>query len=178
MGTRTLMTAAEFGLLEILETEDYELVDGELIPLPTGTPEHADIRGVLEHKVRTYFETNPIGRPFAEIDCRITDSTVRRPDLCIFVGEHAKLVDRKKIPVAFPPDIAVEVISPSESVMKSNRKIRDYLGAGSQEVWILDHENRELFIHTKTGIRLLLEDHAIESPLLPGFAVTLGELLV
>jgi len=36
-----------------------------------------------------------------------------------------------------------------------NRKVRDYLLAGSQEVWLLDPENGELHVRTKTGIRLL-----------------------
>jgi Uma2 family endonuclease len=38
MSTKTLMTVEEFAQMHTAETEDYELVDGELIPLPTGTP--------------------------------------------------------------------------------------------------------------------------------------------
>jgi Uma2 family endonuclease len=172
------MTAVEFGLLKATDTEDYELVDGELIPSPSGTLRHSRIRGKLEHRIRGYLERNPIAETCSETDCRIADGTVRRPDVSIYVGEQANLLDPDKIPLAFPPAVAVEIISPSESVFESNRKIRDYLGAGTQEVWVIDHENRELFIHTKTGIRLLVEDQLLESPLLPGFSVTLADLLL
>jgi len=58
-----------------------------------------------------------------------------------------------------------------------NRKIRDYLGAGSQEVWIFDHENAEVFVHKKAGIKLLVGNESLESPLLPGFAATVSGLL-
>jgi Uma2 family endonuclease len=175
MATRTLMTAAEFSLLETSDSENYELAEGELISSPSATPRHNRVRYRLESKVQNFLEANHLGEAFDEIDCRISEHTVRKPDLAIFLGPRQ--VDQTKVPVPFSPDIAVEVISPSDSVVESNRKIRDYLGAGSQEVWILYHENRELSIHTKTGIRLLVEDQAIESPLLPGFAVTLADLL-
>ena len=77
----------------------------------------------------------------------------------------------------FPPDIAVEVISPSELAIQVNRKALDYLRAGSQEVWLLDPENGEIFVQKDSGMRLLRGSEVLDSPLLPGFAVTVVELL-
>ena len=77
----------------------------------------------------------------------------------------------------FAPDIAVEALSPSEHALDVNRKVRDYLGAGSAEVWLLDPENGELHVRTKPGIRILQPDDALETPLLPGFSVAVGTLL-
>ena len=176
MSTQTLMTAEEFAQMNTAETEDYELVEGELIPLASGNPVHADVRGRTEYSIRSYFGQNPIGRVFSEVDCRMTDFTVRRPDISVFLGERLQQIDLYKIPVPFAPDIAVEVLSPSESAIEVNRKVRSYLGAGSKEVWILDHVNGELFVHTGTGIRLLLVDDTLESALLPGFAATVSHL--
>jgi len=177
MATTALMTADQFAQMSTAETEDYELVEGELIRLPSGNPLHAEIRGRTEQLMRNHFERNPIGVVLGEIDCRITDGTVRRPDVSVFLGDRFKQIDPNKIPVPFAPDIAVEVLSPSESAVDVHRKVLDYLAAGSQEVWLLDHANGELFIRTSSGIRLLSAGDVLKSPLLPGFSAAVAELL-
>jgi Uma2 family endonuclease len=177
MATKTLMTVQEFAQMHTSETEDFELVEGELIPLPSATPLHAKIRRRVERLLENYFELNPIGEPFGEVDCRLTDDTVRRPDVSIFLNPQLQEIDLKKIPILFTPEIAVELLSPPQIAIDVNRKIREYLGAGSKEVWILDYDNGEVFVHTKTGIRLLVGNEALESPLLPGFAAPVSDLL-
>jgi Uma2 family endonuclease len=177
MATKTLMTVAEFAQMHTSETEDFELVEGEVIPSPSATPLHAKIRSILDRLLGGYFERNPIGEPFCEVDCRLAENTVRRPDLSIFLSARLQEIDLKKIPVPFAPDIAVEVLSPSETAIDVNRKVRDYLAGGSKEVWILDHENGELFVHTNGGIRLLGGSDVLESPLLPGFNAPVNDFL-
>ena len=89
MSTTAPMTVEQFAQMQTPETEDYELVDGELIPLPSATPLHAKIRGLLERLVGNYFDHNPIGQIFGEIDCRLTELTLRRPDLAIVIDAPA-----------------------------------------------------------------------------------------
>jgi len=177
MATKALMTVEEFVQMSTADTESYELVDGEPVLLPSGTPLHTIIRDRMGRLVWTYFDRNPIGGALSETDCRISDDTVRKPDLGIFLGEHWQQLDLKKVPVPFAPDIAVEVFSPSEHVMDVNRKVRDYLTGGSREVWLLDPENGELHVRTKASIRILEGGDALESALLPGFSVGVGTLL-
>jgi Uma2 family endonuclease len=86
MSTRTLITAEEFAQMNFPETEDYELVEGELIALPSATPMYAKIRHNVERLVGNYFDRNPLGTVLGEVDCRIADDTVRRPDLSMFLG--------------------------------------------------------------------------------------------
>ena len=65
-----------------------------------------------------------------------------------------------------------------EVAVAVHRKVREYLAAGSKEVWILDQENGELFMHTPPAvIRVLLYDAVLESPLLPGSSAPVRELL-
>ena len=177
MATKSLITAEEFAQMSTAENEDYELVDGELIPLSSATALHNIIRGKTEQLVRNYFDKNPIGGAVSETDCRINSNTVRRPDLSIFIGDAWQHLDLNRIPLPFAPTIAVEVLSPSEHAIEVSRKVRDYLGAGSKEVWLLDHENGELLVRTKAGIRLLHGSDRLDSPLLPGFAVNVSDLL-
>jgi Uma2 family endonuclease len=171
------MTVDEFVRMSTSETEDYELVGGELVPLPSANAIHADIRGCLVQILRNYFDQNPAGRVLSEADCQINEDTVRRPDLAIFVAGRLEGVDRKRIPLPFAPDIAIEVLSPSEIASAVNRKVLQYLAGGSKEVWVLDHENREIFIQTDEGIRLLRGDAVLQTPLLPGFSVSMSKLL-
>jgi Uma2 family endonuclease len=178
MSTKTLTTVQEFEQMQTAETEDYELVDGELVPLPSATPRHGKVRDMVGHLLWVYFKQNPIGEAMGETDCRLAEYTVRRPDLAIFLGERVKQIDMDKIPVPFAPDIAVEVLSPSEKAISVRRKVRDYLQAGSQEVWLLDHANGEILVHTGSGIRVLQEKDALESPVLPGFSAAVADLVV
>ena len=176
MSTKALMTVEQFSQMATAETEDYELVEGELIPLSSGTLRHAKIRRRAERLLEDYFARNPIGEAFGEVDCRINDDTVRRPDVSVFLG-RLRQMDEDKIPAPFAPDIAIEVLSPSESAMAVRRNVRDYLRAGSKEVWLLDHSNGELLVHTDGGIRVLQGSDALESPLLPGFSVAIADLV-
>ncbi len=177
MSTKTLMTVEEFAQMIPTEIEDFELVAGELIPLSSGTYLHAKIRGRTEFLISNYFERNPIGEVVSEVDCRLRETTVRRPDVSVFFNDRLRAIDRQKIPLPCPPDIAVEVLSPSESAVDVNRKVLDYLAAGSQEVWSLDYSNGEVFIQTNSGIRLFRGQDVVESPLLPGFGVVVDKLL-
>ena len=177
MSTKALMTVEEYARMKTADTEDYELVEGELIPLASGTPRHAEIRDLTGDLFRAYFRRTRGGKAYAEVDCRISPEEIRRPDLSIFLGERLTLIDLDKIPAPFPPDIAIEVVSRNEGAIEMRRKVRDYLRGGSKEVWLLDHANGEVQVHTNAGIRVLQGDEALESPLLPGFAVKVAELL-
>jgi Uma2 family endonuclease len=178
MGTKTLMTVEEFAQMTTSETEDYELVEGELIPLLSASPIHAKVRQNVERHVANYLDRSPVGAVLAEVDCRIKEGLVRRPDVSIFLVRRLGEIDPMSVPLPFAPDIAVEVLSPSEPGVEIHRKALEYLAGGSVEVWQLDHDNGELFVQTDSGIRLLRgADAVLESPLLPGFSVSLSTLL-
>jgi Uma2 family endonuclease len=176
MATKTLMTVEQFSQMQTADTEDYELVEGELVPLSSATPLHAEIRRLVETSIASYFHKNRVGLVFGEVDCRISDDTVRRPDVSIFLGERVRQIDLTAIPVPFAPDIAVEILSPSESAMHLRRKVLDYLRAGSSEVWLVDSFNREVEIRTISGSRMLAETDLLTSPLLPEFSVPVANL--
>ncbi len=177
MSTTTLMTVEEFARMTTPETVDFELVEGELIPWSSGTPLHAKIRQNIEHQLVIYFSRHPIGVVLGEVDCLTVGTTVRRPDISIFLLDRLQGVDRKKIPLPCAPNIAVEVLSPSESAIDVHAKTLQYLSAGSQEVWQFDYDNSELFIQTPSGIRLLRTADTLETEVLPGFSAAVSALL-
>ena len=177
MSAKTLMTVEEFAQMKTADTEAYELVDGELVPLSSPTPKHGRIRRKLERALEDYFGIHPIGDVMSETDCRLGAAVVRRPDVMVYLGEKVVLIDPDKIPIPFAPDIALEILSPSEGAVDLNRKVQDYLNADCHEVWVIDHSNGQMFIHTGLNtVRVLRGGQEIESLLLPGFSVHLRDL--
>jgi Uma2 family endonuclease len=83
----------------------------------------------------------------------------------------------KGVPLPEPPDIAIEIISPSESAITVDEKVESYLAAGVQEVWTLYQSTGHLFIHTLKGVRRLDRDSVIETPLVPGWSLAMSDLL-
>lgn len=178
MSTKTFMTVEQYAQLNTADNERFELVEGELIPVASGTPLHGEVRDLLMFFLLLYFRRNPIGTVKAEIDCRLGEATVRCPDISIFLGDRINRIDKKKTPIPFAPDIAVEVLSPSQSAIEVNRRVHNFLDAGSQEIWLVDTENGDVLIHARDGIRSIQATQKLESPLLPGFSVLVAELLM
>ena len=157
--------------------EDFELVDGELIPIPSRNPRQALVGERIEVALRSNFDRHPIGRAFSGVDSQLSATTIRRPATSIFLGDRIRSVDPRQSPVPFAPDIAIEVLEPTDAFCAARRKTLQYLPADTQEVWLIDYDNAEIFIQTNDGIHLLRGETALESPLLPGFSAALFNLL-
>jgi Uma2 family endonuclease len=125
-----------------------------------------------------YLEENPIGEALiSENLYALSPSTRRSPDVAVILGDHqAELRDAKVIHVI--PDIAAEVISPSETPHTIHRKLKQYFAAGVKEVWLADPEDRTVEIWTgpKLPEQALTGTDSITSALLPGFTLALPEL--
>ncbi|HEY3741147.1 MAG TPA: Uma2 family endonuclease [Bryobacteraceae bacterium] len=172
------MTVEQFAQMETADNQAYELVDGELVSLASSTPLECLVRDRLGRLVWSYFDVLPAtGGAILELDVRIAADGVRRPDLSIFLSDQWRQLNVRQVPVPFAPTLAVEVISPSEHLIDVSRRVRDYLTAGGQEVWLLDPENTELHVRTKLSSRVLEAGGTLESPLLPGFSVAVEVLL-
>ena len=76
------------------------------------------------------------------------------------------------------PDIAVEVLSPSETPARIHRKMTQYFKAGVKEVWLVQPEDRTVEIWTGPNLPepALTGADSITSRLLPGFALPLADL--
>jgi len=67
------------------------------------------------------------------------------------------------------PDLAIEVISESESAEDLREKVQDYLDAGSKAVWAF-YLMGIIAVYDRSGVRELRGDQLLEAPeILPGF---------
>lgn len=76
------------------------------------------------------------------------------------------------------PDLAVEVLSPSDDPVDVQQKVRDYLEAGARLVWVVAPSARAVTVYRADGsARLLREGEALEGEdVLPGLHIPLAEL--
>jgi Uma2 family endonuclease len=171
------MTVGQFEALPDEITDRHELVEGELVPAPSSALKNSLIRDKMLFLLNTWSFSSSLATAVSEMDVRTGSQTVRRPDISIFSAEQIGRFAMNVVPVPEPPMIAIEVLSPSEGMIAVGRKVAEYLRAGSEEVWLIDHENREVHVRTADAERLLRDGKTLESRLLPGFHVSVAELL-
>jgi Uma2 family endonuclease len=115
MATAATMSGKQFDDLPYDEGRRWELQDGELIPVSGATPRHQAIVSRLVHLLQDYLEANAAGGlAIPDVEFALSDVLRLRPDVCVLLPEKAGRLDPDLIPVPGAPDIAIEVISPSE----------------------------------------------------------------
>jgi Uma2 family endonuclease len=176
MPVRTLMTAEQFDALPEEEGRKWELLDGELIEVSSATPKHNRILGRLFKLLDSFAEARDLGAALLETDLAVRVNTRLRPDMGFFSAETWRTVDLEHVPVVQTPDIAVEIISPSESATMIHRKVDAYMKWGVQEVWLVDPEVRAFFVHSVAGVQRLSEGAFLTSSLIPGWQLQVADL--
>jgi Uma2 family endonuclease len=140
MGARTLLSAADFLRLPPQEGKKFELDEGELVEMTLPTYQHNRVvRRVLQFLDR-YLESHPAGEVFAPDAGYILSqdpATLRGPDVSFLRAERARLIDPKASAFQGAPDLAIEVVSPSDSARDLQRKVTQYMAAGAHAVWIV-----------------------------------------
>lgn len=176
--TKTLLTAKEFDNYPFAEDKRYELDEGELIEMTRPAYKHNRVLKKLLVELELYFRKSTTGEVLiSENLYALSANTRRAPDLAVILGDRKdELNDAKVIPIV--PDIAAEVLSPSETPRMIHRKLKQYFEAGVKEVWLIDPEAREIEIWTGPRLpdRALSAGEVLASPLLPEFALPLTEL--
>ena len=176
--TKTLLTAEEFDNYPFEEDKRYELDEGELIEMTRPAYKHNRVMQHLLVELVMYFRQHPPGEALiSENLYALSPNTRRSPDVAVILGDrHEELKNAKVIPIV--PDIAAEVLSPSETPRMIHRKLKQYFAAGVKEVWLIDPESREVEVWTGATLpdRALTVGESLTSPLLPGFGLPLADL--
>jgi Uma2 family endonuclease len=179
MATKTLLTVEDFMRLPgSVDGSDvrYELVEGELITVSPGMLPHNLVRDKFVIVLRPFVETRKLGTVVAEQAFHLSEGTIRVPDVAFVRLGRAVATDR---PIEGAPDLAIEVVSPSNTPREIDQRISDYFAAGCRRVWVAYFEDREVYIHGLAGVtRRRGEDLLEDAELLPGFSVKVSELFV
>jgi Uma2 family endonuclease len=137
------MTARQF--LELGEDPAgvrLELVDGEVAVSPSPVPNHAFVVLTLARLLGNHVDSHDLGALFGDVDTLVSDYFVRRPDLLYFSKPRLHLVGDKAI--EGPPDLCVEVISPSSTEIDRVDKFDEYRRFGVPNYWLVDPAMRTI----------------------------------
>jgi len=161
----------------------YELLAGELKKMPPAGWEHGACGGdlhvilghyVLEHKLGLIF--------FADTGFLLArdPDTVRAPDIAF--------IRRERLPAAPPedafcpgaPDLAVEVVSPGDTLREVDEKVQAWLAAGAAMVWVVNPKWRNVTVYRSgTDIKVFTENEELEGgEVVPGFRCHVGDIFL
>ncbi len=149
MQTATIDQSKVWTVEDYLQLEEgllAQLIDGELIMSPAPKPKHQRVLRELFNVLRDSTLDGELF--FSPIDLYIDSKNVLQPDL-VFISTASKHFISER-GIEGPPDLVIEVISPSNSFIDRNIKKRKYLEFGVKEYWIVDPGNETLEIYTGT----------------------------
>jgi Uma2 family endonuclease len=177
-----LGTATEADLLAALESPRKrvcELVDGVLVEKPVGTQE-AVLAMLVGHHLLTFLETHDLGVVIgADGPLRLFPGLVRIPDVAFVSWDQLPKGRFPKQPIAnLIPNLAVEVLSPSNTKKEMERKRKEYFQAGTSVVWQIYPKTRTAEVYTSpTERKRVGKDGTLAAgEVLPGFQLALKEL--
>jgi len=174
MATGTLLTIDDFERLPAEMAENHELVDGELVEVSGNTPRNNNLRDYLVILLRPLVRKDGLGDVIAEQEYDFLGNA-HGPDVTFFGVAKLPLLDRNKRVQRFVPDLAIEIVSDSETQISLFKKKERYLKAGTQEVWLIFPETREVLLYPAN--RILRGSDRLSTNLIPGFSITVDELL-
>jgi Uma2 family endonuclease len=171
-----LMTADE--LLAVPDDgQRHELVEGEVRTMSPAGADHGDVTLLIASHLLTYVRPRRAGKVYSSDTGFVLTSnpdTVRCPDVG-FVRAERVVRTTKAFPG--PPDLAVEVVSPSDRYSDVEEKVFDYLAAGTLVVIVVDPQLRVARIHTISGARYVPADGSLDAgDVVPGWSLPLSEL--
>jgi Uma2 family endonuclease len=159
----------------------YEVIDGRIVEKTVGAYE-CWLAGLVFGPLDRYLMTKPCGRGVQEMifDLRPVVDRQRRPDVA-FVSYERWARDRA-VPEtpswAVAPDLAIEIVSRSNTADDVAEKLEDYFKAGVRLVWVIYPRQRKAYAYASpTDVRVLgLNDELDGASVLPGFRLALRNL--
>ena len=181
MATTTKLMTAE----ELLEMPDdgfrYELVRGELIKMaPAGhIPAFYELR--IGARLLVFVEANGLGRAYSAsggFRLETNPDTVLAPDAAFVRKERVEVVGDGDGYFPGAPDLAVEVISPSDRYTEVDEKVAEWLAAGTSMVVVVNPRNRTVRVHRPTTDSVLLteKDTLDGGDVVPGWKLLVADI--
>lgn len=174
-------TYEDYKSLPYSETHRYELIEGELIMVPSPDTEHQDIVGNLFRALSAHVTKHRLGKVYvAPLDVVLGDEEeVVQPDILYISPERRGIITREEIRGA--PDLVVEVLSPSTAQRDRTLKKKVYARHGVQEYWIVDPQAQtvEVYEWRPKGferIGLYGAEQTLTSRILPTLRIPLREI--
>ena len=175
-----LLTAADLLALHA-EGIRGELIRGVISETMSAGGEHGEIVMYLGWALQNFVLPRRLGRVTgsdAGVLLERSPDTVREPDIAFFSAAKIPPGVRVRGYYEVPPDLAVEIASPTDSAAALNDKALMWLRYGARLVWTLHPDARRVDIHTPDGaVRSLTDGDALDGgDVLPGFTCPVSDI--
>jgi len=178
------MTVEDFYEIPEDDSLRFELQAGILVSEPRPGFRHGRVAATIGSLLHAYVREQRLGTVLVGnpgfVLARNPD-TLRGPDVAFVSRERLPSIEDEARAFEGPPDLAVEVLSPSNTAAAVHAKIADYLAAGARLVWVVDPDPQR---ETVTVYRSLLsprvlsrDDNLDGEDVVPGFRIAVAELL-
>ena len=181
MATTTQLMTAE----ELLDIPDdgfrYELVRGELVRMAPTKNYHGEIAAYVTGSLVPHVRRNSLGKVYtgeAGFTLASDPAHVRVPDIGFVQLQNIERIGRPDSLWPEPPDLAIEVISPSDRYSDVEEKVFDYLEAGTQMVIVLESRTRTAKVYrSRTDVTVLTEAGMLDgADVVPGWSMPVSEI--
>ena len=179
MTATKMMTAEEFA--EITAIGRFDLIDGELICMSPAGARQGEVASqfvaaLVEHARRR--QPGKVYTAEASFKLAVNPDVVLAPDAAFVREERLPPTDERHGFLPLAPDLAVEIVSPSDQMPAVRRKIASYLAHGTPLFVMVEPRRRRVTVYGPgREPRLLREGDVIDGEdVLPGFRLTLSQL--
>ena len=172
---------------ELVDAPEYqdcflELVEGVIVEMPKPKRIHGVVVAEMAFRITAFVKENDLGEVSSGDPGFVLErneygrDTVRGLDIA-FVSKSRDLGPPDFTWYELGPDLAVEVISPSNKADDIHFKVTQLLDAGTRLVWLVYPKNRTVVSHTAEGARTLRQDDTLSGgDVLPGFQLRIRDI--
>lgn len=170
------ITAETFDEIAANTEKRLEFIGGEIVEVPSN-PYSSQIAALIIAALIWYLKNNPIAHVTGEGGGYRVSGERYAPDVAVMLkSRQAQLVREGYNPLA--PDLAVEVISPSDKPRKVQIKIANYLAANTL-LWVVYPETKEVEVYRPGQAVKILDEHGTldAGTLLPDFTLAVKDIV-
>lgn len=159
----------------------HEIIDGEHYVTPSPATRHQRISRNLLHLIQTYLDTHPIGEILgAPFDALLSEFDIVVPDILYLSRERVRFLTEKNL--QGPPDLVIEILSPSTRSRDERLKRDLYERVGVQEYWLVDPLRDVILVYRRETSRFAAptqfeRGNVVTTGLLPGLQLPVDKVL-
>jgi Uma2 family endonuclease len=161
--------------------QHYEIVNGELLNMGNSGAKHGYIAIILSSALFAIVMAQKLGALFdSSTAFKMKNGNKRSPDISFFAKERLQELD--DLPTGFldgPPDLVIEILSPTNTIEEIDSKLVEYFENGARLVWVINPNQHHVLVYrsAQEPDRLLKSADSLDGEdVIPGFTLPVADL--
>jgi len=157
----------------------YELIDGELMEMAPAGGEHGEIGLGFGARLWLYVREQRLGKVYgADTGFVLASNLLVSPDVAFVRFDRLPTPAEQQMWLRLAPDLAVEIVSPTDSLAEVRAKVERYLDNGVPLVWVFQPRPKTVSVFGPDRTeRILVDGDVLDGgDVLPGFQVAVSDI--